>query len=38
MSVQTLRRTGRIADTASSVLFTLAAVAIAVATAGLVGA
>jgi len=38
MSVQTLHKTGRIADVASSIFFIVAALVVAVATAGLVGA
>lgn len=38
MSIQTLRTTGRLADTAASVFFIAAALVVAVATAGLIGA
>jgi hypothetical protein len=38
MSVQTLRATGRIADTVSSVFFIAAALIVAIATASLIGA
>ena len=38
MSVKTLRKTGHVADVASSVFFLVDAVAVAIATVGLVGA